>query len=203
MTIVSEDFEGTFPGAWTLVDTTDWGFLFGKRTCKVKSGGYSGWALGAGSRGNSWGCGNHYVDGLETWMVYGPFSLADATAADMQLDLWLNSEYRYDGVFVGASVGGTFGGKSWTGTGEDWRHRTLDLSNVYSLGDLRGQPNVWVAIVFISDSITNLPEGAYVDNILVRKCVGGGCASTTSLASEQDTTGTDTLMEAGDWFDAD
>lgn len=55
--------------------------------------------------------------------------------------------------------------------------RVLDLSNVYTLGDLRGRPQVWVALLFDTDPSINYAEGAYVDNMLVRKCATSSCAA--------------------------
>ena len=43
------------------------------------------------------------------------------------------------------------------------------------LGNLLGKPSVYVALVFQSDGVMNLAEGAYVDNLVVRKCAGGVC----------------------------
>jgi hypothetical protein len=34
---------------------------------------------------------------------------------------------------------------------------------------------VWIGIVFSSDDSVNAAEGAYVDDILLRRCVGGTC----------------------------
>ena len=58
--------------------------------------------------------------------------------------------------------------------GPAWRHRRLaatnfDLTNVYTLGNLLGQPQVWIAVRFFSDYSVTYPEGAYVDDIGVRK----------------------------------
>jgi hypothetical protein len=186
-TVVRQDFEGAFPGEWTLFDESNAGYKWGKRTCKAAAGMYAGWAVGGGRWGDSLGCGNHYADNVETWMIYGPFSLADASAAEVQLDLWCNTESRADVLFLGASVGGGFGGMVWSGNSHGWVHDAFDLSDVYQLGNLVGQPEVWVAVVFASNGSTNLAEGAYVDNIIVHKCVGGGCAASVShyaLASE-------------------
>jgi len=48
----------------------------------------------------------------------------------------------------------------------------FDLTNVYELGNLTGQPEVWIAFVFTSDSFVTYPEGAYVDDIVLRKVTG-------------------------------
>ena len=116
-------------------------------------------------------------------MVYGPFSLAGATAADLKFKLWLNSELNYDGVCRMASVdGNSFSGSCSTGNSNGWVDRTLDLSNVPELGNLLGRSQVWVALAFISDGSIVKTEGAYPDEIVLRKCMSASCPA-TSLAS--------------------
>ncbi len=173
-TIIYEDFEGTFPGPWTVFDDYP-GFgeyYWAKRNCRPYQGGYSGWGVGGGANGSTLSCGSNYPDNAEGWMVYGPFSLVGASDADLTLKLWLNSELNYDGVCRMASINGTnFYGYCTSGTA-NWIDRELDLTNVPTLGNLLGQPQVWIALIFTSDSLINDSEGGYVDNILLRKCIG-------------------------------
>jgi hypothetical protein len=112
-------------------------------------------------------------------MVYGPFSLVGATAGDLSFKLWLNTEINYDGVCYYASVDGyEFYGNCTTGsTSGGWIDRVLDLTNVYVLGNLMGRSNVWIALRFVSDGSVNYQEGAYADNIVLRKWVGGLAAA--------------------------
>ena len=108
-------------------------------------------------------------------MTYGPFSLSNTTAADLRFKLWTNSETDYDKVCRFASIDGVnYWGNCTSGNTGGWIDRVLDLSNVYTLGNLLGQPNVWIAIVFSSDSSATFAEGGYVDNIVLRKCPSGG-----------------------------
>jgi hypothetical protein len=121
-------------------------------------------------------------------MVYGPFSLVGATAADMSFKLWLNSELNYDYFYYLASIdGNTFYGTRASGVSGGWVDPpVLDLSNVPTLGNLMGQPNVWVGFIFLSDASVNYPEGAYVDNIVLRKCTAASCPSLSLLPSVSD-----------------
>ncbi len=173
-TIIYEDFEGAFPGPWVVFDDyPGYGdYYWAKRNCRPYQGGYSGWGVGGGANGSTLSCGSNYPNYAEGWMVYGPFSLVGASDADLTLKLWLNSELNYDGVCRMASIDSTnFHGWCTTGTA-NWIDRELDLTNVPTLGNLLGQPQVWIALIFTSDLSNNYPEGGYVDNVLLRKCIG-------------------------------
>jgi C1A family cysteine protease len=174
VSILEEDFEGSFPGPWTVVDSRS-GFgeyKWGQRDCRRYHGGYAGWAVGAGANGSALSCGANYPDYASSWMVYGPFSLARATDADLRFKLWLNSESGADKIFWGASTDGEeFYGWMYSGDSGGWADALLDLTDIYILGDLLGEPEVWIAFAFDSDFSVNYPEGAYVDDIVLRKYV--------------------------------
>jgi hypothetical protein len=67
--------------------------------------------------------------------------------------------------------GQQFYGSCTTGVSSGWIDQWLDLADVYTLGNLIGNPHVWVALVFSSDGSINKAEGAYVDDIALRKVV--------------------------------
>ena len=173
-TIFSDDLEGTFPGAWNVFDNNDetsGEYFWAKKDCRPHNGSYSAWVVGGGVDGSTLSCSSDYPDGAKSWMIYGPFSLEEASEAEFRLWYWLNSEVGYDKLFVGASVDGTsFYGGSTSGV-YDWTERIFDLSDVYTIGDLTGQPEVWVAVTFNSDSSIHETEGAYVDDLEIRKYV--------------------------------
>lgn len=175
-TIVGTDFEGSV-SPWVTFDNNGGSFgeyYWDKRNCRPYSGSYSGWAVGGGANGSGLGCGSNYPDNADSWMVYGPFSLSGATAADLKFKLWLNTESNYDGVCRTASVNGTnFYGTCTSGNVGSWFDRILDLTSVPTLGSVTGQPNVWIALIFTSDADTNFAEGAYVDEVVLRKCATG------------------------------
>jgi uncharacterized repeat protein (TIGR02543 family) len=173
-TIVTENFEGPFPGVWSVEDNqSGYGtYFWGKRNCRPYEGSRSGWAVGAGSDGTSLSCGDFYPPEADSWMVYGPFSLVDALAADLQFKLWVSTERDYDYACRLASIDGDdFYGNCTSGNSGGWINVGLDLSDVHSLGSLLGEPQVWIALVFDSDGSINNPEGAYVDDIVLRKYV--------------------------------
>ena len=149
-------------------------YYWGKRNCHPYSGLASGWAIGAGSTGSGLVCGSNYADFTNAWMVYGPFNLADATDAELTFSRWSQTEYQYDTFFGGASVNGTnFFGSQVTGNWASWNYEEFDLTTVNTLGDLRGQSAVWIAFVLISDESKTLPEGAYIDDVVVKKTING------------------------------
>ena len=78
-TMVSTDFEGTWPSPWVVSDNdgaTNGEYYWGKRNCRAYAGSYSGWGVGAGAQGSGLGCGSNYPDNAVSWMRYGPFSLS-------------------------------------------------------------------------------------------------------------------------------
>jgi len=192
-TIVTEGFEGSFPtGLWQVSDPGYEEYFWAKRNCRAYSGGFSAWAMGGGSIGAGLGCGANYIDGAFSWMIYGPFSLADATDAEFNVQLWLNSESGFDGACQMASINGNnFSGTCHSGSsGGVFVPEELDLTNVFTLGDLRGQPSVWIAMLFEADGSVNFAEGAHVDDLVVRKCVDGTCPTAAAAVSPSSLTST-------------
>jgi len=174
VTILSEDFEGTFPGStWDVLDENVDGGLYywGRRDCRSSGGSFSAWSVGAGD--TTLGCGSDYPNDVFAWMVYGPFSLADATAAELTFDWWSDTEEGYDEFFWGASTDDNhYYGTHITGDHSSWtRGEQFDLSAVPTLGNLLGQDEVWIGFSFESNpGVTS--EGTYVDNVVLRKQVG-------------------------------
>lgn len=179
-TVLYETFEGAFPGPWQLGDnngSVGGQYLWAKRDCRPYQGSYSAWAVGGGANGGSLACGMSYPNRAESVMIYGPFSLADATAAEMNCMLWLNTEREYDYVAAYVSVDGEnfYWGVGYSGPAGAWGPLQMDFGDIYGLGSTLGQPHVWVGLWFVSGTINTLPEGVYVDNILIRKCTSPSC----------------------------
>ncbi len=177
VTIFSDAFEGGVSASWNRTGATTWG----PSTYRAASGSGSAWCAGGGTAPQS--PGTTYVANQNSWMVYGPFSLADATAASAEFDLWLKSEQDYDFVKWMISVNGTnFSGYQTSGDTGGWQHVTFDFSDVTSITAV-GAAQVWFAFIFRSDS--NLEyEGAYVDNLVIKKTTaGGGCTYSISPTS--------------------
>ena len=173
-TINTEGFEGTSPGylpdGWQSSGTPTWGVV----DYRSYSGTYSVYCVGS-----SVAPPGPYPKWCNAWMWFGPFSLLDAEDARVDLQAWINTEINDDTLFIGASIDGTgFYGYSlsgdWAGYsgGDGWMNIAFDLTRVYTLGDLCGQSEVWIALVFRSDPSFE-HEGVYVDDIVIEKITGG------------------------------
>jgi hypothetical protein len=124
-------------------------------------------------------CHSDYAHNVESWMIYGPFSLADALQAEIRLAVWLNTEAVFDGFGVYASVDDQWYYEvGWAeGNWGRWLDLTYSLGEVPELGSLVGESQVWIALVFQADDSISLAEGCNVDDIVLRKCVSGPCTS--------------------------
>jgi predicted secreted protein len=203
--IMTEDFEGDFPGPWNVFDSAGgYGeYYWAKRNCRPHSGSYSGWAVGGGADGGTLSCGDDYPLVAKSWMVYGPFDLSSTSDAEVLFSYWNFSESDYDYLFWGASVNSSnFYGLRTSGDSGGWNDANFDLTNVYSLGDLTGQPTVWIAFVFTSDYSINEAEGAYVDDIVLRKVTGQPAPPTATPTPTPTSDGSpSSLPTAFDWRD--
>ncbi len=167
--IMTDGFEGTFPGVkWQFYGNPTWG----KDDYNPYSGSYSAFCAKGGTAGVN--PPNDYPNDMNAWMVYGPFSLADATDAELEYYLWLGAEEGYDAVYEMASTdGASFSDAGWTGFSGDWVDMSFDLTDVHTLGNLCGEPEVWIAFIFESDYMIT-DKGAFIDDVVLRKYTAGG-----------------------------
>lgn len=182
-TITSHEFEGSFPGpGWEVASISS--YHWAKSSCQSYEGSYSAWAVGETAGGTpGLNCGDPYPNNVDTWLVYGPFSLRDATAAELDFFTWLNTEWDgnvqhvYDYLWMGVSLDNSlFCGKSLMGDSRGWYHKTLDLGSLscsdINLDTVLGKPEVWFAFRFYSNDSGSLPGGAFVDSVVLRKMTG-------------------------------
>jgi hypothetical protein len=97
-------------------------------------------------------------------------------------DLWSFQPYRNERCWGASLDGYSFYVDCLSGNSGGWIDVELDLRNVPGLGNLMGRPNVWVSLLFMSDSSINMQGGAYVDNIRIRRCLGE-CPTASSTIS--------------------
>jgi hypothetical protein len=192
VTIVQEGFEAPLSSGWDVWGLPDEGgssYYWARSDCRSYAGDYSAWAVGDVTEGTPLDCsGPHpddYPNNVDSWMAYGPFSLADAIAANLRFRLWLNlAADPQDGLNICVSSNGmTY--DCWTLTYEPdpWGQVTFPLDNS-AVVDMRGQDNVWIALWFYSDGNVNAPEGAYVDDVLIRRCEAGTCPTSASAGAQ-------------------
>jgi hypothetical protein len=168
--IETENFEGTFPNSgWYVYDTSNDGYVRGwdDAGCDQCGGDWAAWPADGGADRVDPCAGNNYPNNMETWMIYGPFDLSDANIVDTGTEfvMWHEIEEIYDEVFFGVSHdGNNFTGLYWDGSAP------CTLHNIY-YPDWIGDPSVWVAWMFRSDSSVTY-RGPWVDDIVIWKQPG-------------------------------
>jgi hypothetical protein len=187
ITVLEEGFE-TAPGSlWQFYDnvTDPKEYKWGRRDCQPFAGSYSTWAVGGGADGATLACGDAYPDNVQTTMIYGPFSLADAKKAEMRFKL------RYDQVLAGddfcwyASDGTVAGGLCLNAQPTGWTTLNLDLAALDTetqVVSMLGKPQVWVAFRFTSNATGHASPGPFVDDVLIRKCLDMLCSPLSAAA---------------------
>lgn len=171
-TIFFDNIEGAFPGPWSVFDQNPasgqdyWDDV----NCASFTGSWSAWCADIGSQPTC----TTYDNDMDSWMVYGPFSLAGAQDARAMFAAWSEVEPVFDGLFIGASVNGTNFYGSTVSQDFGWSVWNYDFTNVPTLGDLTGSPSVWFAFKFESDSSVTY-RGVYLDDILIEKNTITGC----------------------------
>lgn len=176
--IMTEDFEGTFPGAWNVFADSGPDAYWGKDGYRnhTDGGSYSAFCAKEGTAGVN--PPNDYPNDMDAWMIYGQFSLEGATDARLDFYLWADIELGFDYACWAASTDGfSFNGWQFSGDSGGWGDRSFDLTHVptspTTFIDLCGESQVWIAFIFESD-VLNIGdyEGAFIDDVVLRKFVG-------------------------------
>jgi hypothetical protein len=198
-TILEDGFEGEFPGEWSTSDGSGAGeYYWAWRDCEAYAGAQSAWAVGGGADGGALTCGSEYPNDADAWLIYGPFSLAGATDAEWQFQLWLNSQGDHDYFYYLISTDGqSFRGYQSSGQIGGWITRTMSLSADPHMGSYLGQDEVWVAFVFASDGSQRAVGGAFVDDVIVRKKAPASATPTGTVTATPTATLTGTPTETG------
>ncbi|MBI1878742.1 MAG: hypothetical protein HYR94_11055 [Chloroflexi bacterium] len=159
-TITYEGFEGAFPtGGWAVYDTSNDGYerYWNDTSHLAYHEVWSAWpATGGADRLDPET--DLYPNNMDTWMIYGPFDLSDASDAQTVFYLWRAIEPTYDGVFFGVSADGTdFYGYSWDGT-VDWELEDINFRNIENEWGISflGDSTVWAGWYFHSPLCHNM-----------------------------------------------
>ena len=199
VTITSQFFDASpWPGNWEVSvpnKSTNGDYAWGLSNCVpggdlINPSSRTGRAVGGGVHGSKLACSDPYPHNARSWMIYGPFSLKDAIAADVRVNVWVHTEPYKDMLCILASTDKrTFNGPCVSGSSVNeanlwgWVSETLDLNRVYRMGSLLGRDKVWVALAFITDDKVNRDSkgqaywGAYADRLVLSKGVIGAAAA--------------------------
>ncbi|HVN33175.1 MAG TPA: M6 family metalloprotease domain-containing protein [Thermoanaerobaculaceae bacterium] len=191
VTILSDDFEGSFPGKWKVygVQGHAGSAMWGQVSCRTNGGSGAVWCAGGGSPSQP-AC-TAYIQDHGTFLIYGPFDLSDASEATVDFDAWYDINDGGDPDNATDWVAWLFSvdGKSFptgdgaTGTSQGWEHVSVKLSDM-KLSDgssLVGRAQVWLGFVFVSSATTTPREGAYIDNVVIKKVVGQSTPSSRKV----------------------
>jgi hypothetical protein len=175
-TIFREDFEGSFPSGnnWDIRHATNAPYFWNDVNVLARTGNWSGWCAGGTITPNPVlnPAADNYVNNMDSWMIYGPFDLSDATDAKLDFWYWLDSETNFDYLWWAAStsLNGTYSGFGVSGNSNGYQFQSFDLKNVPTLGNLTGRSQVYVTFFFRSDASVTL-RGAFLDDITLQKFV--------------------------------
>ncbi len=201
-----ETFESELSDGWAAFDenTSNGLDYWGRSSCgnHTPDGNFAAWCATVGSME----CG-YYDNNMRAYLVYGPFTLEDAVSAVVEFYYINDSEGGYDSFGWAASIdGSSFHGYEVDGISPDypgvWTHQLFDLAQTPTLGNLCGRAQVWIAFTFTSDSSANQYDGAFVDDVTIKKNIHdprpdlepyrpAGWDDTLVLATQPDTTNSD------------
>ncbi len=177
-----DDFERgyIFNGYVQNTENPGWGIIQywdteGYRSC---SGEHSIWC--AGDNDEVWP-GDPIPNGIETSLIYGPFSLYDAYDAHFKFKIWSNVVEGQDGLvaYAGIQVGDSIGFEPlhvWTENNTVWNEITVPLKDVEifngggEIANFCGENFVYIKFTFESDTLVQSErEGIYLDDVEILK----------------------------------
>ena len=170
-----DDFEGSFPDGWKTQGWPD--YKWWKRDCRSYEGDHSAWCIGRRADDSWTPCAATCPAGQYLDLILGPFSLVQAAYAEVRFYYRLDVGHPLGrGAVYASTDGSNFYGLGLSPTTQDgcpdgWCEYVFDLGNVGSLGNLCGEPEVWIKFGFSSQSEDSY-QGFYVDNVLVRAWIG-------------------------------
>ncbi len=186
--LMSDGFEGAWPGAWALYGIPTWG----TDDYRPHTGTYSAWCAksGAGLDPEF----HNYANDMDAWMAYGPFDLSTWHTACLRFWAWVDAQSGYDYFAYAASTDDVdYYGYTVSGGWSFWYDYELDLT------EYRGDPDVWIAFIFYSNS-TVTDRGAFVDDVSITVDTG---PAIDEITPEEESAGTDAPVTIqGEYFGA-
>jgi hypothetical protein len=166
--ILYETFEGIWPvGLWATYDplgSVNGEYCWDDENWIAFQGSWSGWPAGGCADGLDPNI-DFYANNMDSWAVYGPFSLSNKSQARLNFKYWNQSEEGFDFFYWCASPDGlTYYCKSHTGDSNGWQTGSLNLKNVPGYGSLLADSSVWIGFVFRTDG-SIVDDGPFIDNV--------------------------------------
>jgi len=151
-TIFSEDFEGSWPGDWTVEDgePSSGEDYWGQSDYRAYSGTFSAYCAEVSDVS-----GQYYDDDMLAVMVRD-VDLSAYDSATLSYNYWLNCEFDYDVLSVVYFDGEWYAAKDYTGSSGGWVPDSTEVPLTATQ----------VGFVFYSDFIFTY-EGAYIDDVVL------------------------------------
>lgn len=171
-TLLSDDFEGAFPGeVWSVLAYPDRPY-WGRWDCW--SGDTESHSVGCAAAGpGAVTCGSPHAVDMYTWMIAGPFDFSDdaITAVELSGIFEVMAATPGDYAYIGVSrdpEGEGFWGET-LGAFVFEQTVALDLTDVSGFGSVVGEAEVWVGFLFVSnDDFISYTNGAQIDDVRLR-----------------------------------
>ena len=165
--VMVQDFEGTLGAGWNIYSNRADAYWHPVNCLSVESSGsHSAWP---GLLAQDACAGAVVPQGLETWLVYGPFSLRGAQSAELTFYFrnqigapaylaWMVSTNGND--FWGYQISGQYANSNVYNNG--YNLVSLNLASAPGLGNVTGRDQVWIAFRFKSSTATP-DRGPFID----------------------------------------
>ena len=157
-TILSEDFEGSWVGAWLLYDdeALSGEDYWGDGDVEVHGGSWAAFCAATGDFASG-----GYDNDMDAYMEI-EVDFSSYAWIDFETWVWYDLEDGYDYLYIEIDDGTTQATlRTYTGDGADWVY-------VYeNLDAYAGSASVWLTFHFVSDGSVSSAAGAYVDDLLV------------------------------------
>ena len=173
VTIISEDFDGIWPGNWFVGTENSGKPYWGDNTNRSNSGSWSAYCADEDNILFP----NLYENNMQAWMDKTNVSLVGYSSATLTFETWFHTETGYDffTIFVKDQWGNWHNMKhpfhddvlptyntpyGWSGYSGGWISKSVDLSEFCS------QSGLQIQFLFKSDYL-NVAEGVYIDDVLL------------------------------------
>lgn len=181
----SDSFDSGLSLEWLVTDDSDDGFdrTWGANNVEVNSGANAVWVAAGGADAVDPQT-TPYPPNLDSWLITNRTTdLSSAQNADVEFNMYMDTEVEFDWIFVGVSTDGTnYTGEFWSGLSGGWQSFDLDLSAYI------GYPNVSLAWYFHNNGSNQDGDhrGVWLDDVTLWTYVDSGPVQGTELLQNGD-----------------